>query len=52
MAKPTKVKYDVSDDDECESDTCRNDDNDDDEDEEYTRRNSWTCVSKCMLAMR
>ena len=39
MAKPTKVKYDVNDDDECESDTCRNDDNDDDddEDEEYTK---------------
>ena len=37
MVKPTKVKYDVSDDDECESDTCRNDDNDDDEDEEYTK---------------
>jgi hypothetical protein len=26
MAKPTKVKYDVSDDDECESDACRSDD--------------------------
>ena len=39
MAKPTKVKYDVSAGDECESDTCRNDDNDDDEeeDEEYTK---------------
>ena len=35
MAKPTKVKYDESDDDECESDACRNDDNDDDE--EYTK---------------
>ena len=34
MAKPTKVKYDVSDDDECESDACRNDD-DDEEEEEY-----------------
>ena len=31
MAKPTKVKYDVSDDD-CESDDCRSDD-----DEEYTK---------------
>ena len=31
MAKPTKVKYDVSD-DECESDACRSDD-----DEEYTK---------------
>ena len=31
MAKPTKVKYDVSDDDECESDACRNDD------DEYTK---------------
>ena len=34
MAKPTKVKYDESDDDECESDVCRNDD---DEEEEYTK---------------
>jgi hypothetical protein len=32
MAKPTKVKYDVSDDD-CESDDCRSDD----EEEEYTK---------------
>jgi hypothetical protein len=32
MAKPTKVKYDVSDDDACESDDCRSDD-----DEEYTK---------------
>ena len=32
MAKPTKVKYDVSDNDECESDDCRSDD-----DEEYTK---------------
>jgi hypothetical protein len=31
MAKPTKVKYDVSDDD-CESDDCRSDD-----DDEYTK---------------
>ena len=31
MAKPTKVKYDVSDDD-CESDNCRSDD-----DDEYTK---------------
>ena len=37
MAKPTKVKYDVSDDDECESDTCRSDDDDDGEEEEYTK---------------
>ena len=37
MAKPTKVKYDVSDDDECESDACRNDDNDDDDEEEYSK---------------
>ena len=29
MAKPTKVKYDVSDDDEYESDACRSDDDDD-----------------------
>ena len=33
MAKPTKVKYDVSDDDECESDACRSDD----DDEEYSK---------------
>ena len=33
MAKPTKVKYDVSDDDECASDDCRSDD----EEEEYTK---------------
>ena len=33
MAKPTKVKYDVSDDDKCESDACRSDDDDD----EYTK---------------
>ena len=32
MAKPTKVKYDESDDDACESDDCRSDD-----DEEYTK---------------
>jgi hypothetical protein len=32
MAKPTKVKYDMSDDDECESDDCRSDD-----DEKYTK---------------
>jgi hypothetical protein len=31
MAKPTKVKYDVSNDDECESDDYRSDD------EEYTK---------------
>ena len=33
VAKPTNVKYDVSDDDECESDDCRSDD----DDEEYTK---------------
>ena len=33
MAKPTKVKYDMSDDDDCESDDCRSDD----DDEEYTK---------------
>ena len=33
MEKPIKVKYDVSDDDECESDSCRSDDNN----EEYTK---------------
>ena len=37
MAKPTKVKYDESDDDEYESDSCREDKNDDDDDEEYTK---------------
>ena len=31
MAKPTKVKYDVSDDDECESDACRSDDDEEEE---------------------
>jgi hypothetical protein len=34
MAKPTKVKYDVSDNDDCESDDCRSDD---DDEEEYTK---------------
>ena len=34
MVKPTKVKYDVSDDDKCENDACRSDD---DEEEEYTK---------------
>ena len=33
MTKPTKVKYDVSDNDACESDDCRSDD----DDEEYTK---------------
>ena len=33
MAKPTKVKYDVSDDDQCESDACRSDE----EEEEYSK---------------
>ena len=33
MAKPTKVKYDVSDNDDCGSDDCRSDD----DDEEYTK---------------
>jgi hypothetical protein len=32
MAKPTKVKYDDSDDDACESDDCRSDDDDDEKD--------------------
>ena len=46
MAKPTKVKYDMSDDD-CESDIVgvlmmRS----------TPRRSSWTCVSKCTLALR
>ena len=53
MAKPTKVKYDESDDDECESDSLvgmimmmmmRR--------RSTPRRSSWTCVSKCTLAMR
>jgi hypothetical protein len=48
MAKPTKVKYDVSDDDECESDDCRSDD-----DDEYTKEELMDmCVSKCTLALR
>ena len=34
MGKPTKVKYDVSDDDGFESDACRSDD---DDEEEYTK---------------
>jgi hypothetical protein len=34
MAKPTKVKYNVSDNDYCESDDCRSDD---DDEEEYTK---------------
>jgi hypothetical protein len=33
MAKPTKVKYDVSDNDTCESNDCRSDN----DDEEYTK---------------
>jgi hypothetical protein len=33
MEKPTKVKYDVSDNDDCESDDCRSDD----DDEEYSK---------------
>ena len=47
MAKPTKVKYDVSDDDEYESDACRSDD-----DDEYTKEELLTCVSKYILALR
>jgi hypothetical protein len=38
MAKPTKVKYDESD-DECESDDCRSDD-----EEDYSKRSSSICV--------
>jgi hypothetical protein len=34
IAKPTKVKYDVSDDDGCESDDYRSDDDDEDYTEE------------------
>jgi hypothetical protein len=45
MAKPTKVKYDVSNDDECESDDCRCDD----DDEEYTKEELLTCVSSTHL---
>jgi hypothetical protein len=37
MANPSKIKYDKSDDDACESDDCRNDD-----EEEDSRRLSWT----------
>ena len=48
MEKPTKVKYDMSDDDECESDACRSDD----DDEEYTKEELLTCVSKYILALR
>jgi hypothetical protein len=44
MANPTKVKYDVSNDDECESDDCRSDD-----DEEYTKEELLTCVSSTHL---
>jgi hypothetical protein len=40
MAKPSKIKYDKSDDDACESDDCRNDDDDEKED---SRMLSWTC---------
>jgi hypothetical protein len=55
MTKPTKVKYDVSDNDDCESDNCRSDN-----EQEYTkeelmdtqRRSSWTYWSKSTLALR
>jgi len=49
MAKPTKVKYDESDDD-CESDDCRSDDDDDDDDDESKEElkdmleNAHTCL--------
>ena len=47
MAKPTKVKYDESDDD-CESDDCRSDDDDDDEDSKEALmdmlENAHTCL--------
>jgi hypothetical protein len=38
MTKPTKVKYDVIDDDTCESDDCRSDD-----DKEYTKKLMAMC---------
>ena len=49
MAKPTKVKYDESDDDACESDDCRSDDDDDDEEDSKEDlmdmlENAYTCL--------
>jgi hypothetical protein len=46
MAKPTKVKYDESD-DECESDDCRSDD-----EEDYSKRSSSICVINLASALR
>jgi hypothetical protein len=48
MANPIKVKYDMSDDNECESDDYRSDE---EEEEEYSKE-SWTCVSKYTLRGR
>jgi hypothetical protein len=48
MAKPTKVKYDDSDDDAYESDDCRSNDDDDDEDSKEAfmdmLENAHTCL--------
>ena len=47
MAKPTKVKYDESDDDYCESDDCRSDDDDVEDSKEALMdmlENAHTCL--------
>jgi prefoldin subunit 5 len=46
MAKPTKVKYDESDDDACDSDDCRSDDEEEDSNEALMDmlENAHTCV--------
>ena len=44
-AKPTKVKYDVSDDDECESDACRSDDDDEDVTPRVLALHNLTCIA-------
>jgi hypothetical protein len=50
MTKTTKVKYDESDDDACESDDCRSDNNDNDDDEDSKEaimdilENAHTCL--------
>ena len=46
MAKPTKVKYDVSDDD-CKNDDCRSDD-----DDEYTKEELLDMCEQVHLALR
>ena len=48
MAKPTKVKYDMSDDDECESDSYRSDD----DDEEYSKEELMDMCEQVPLALR